>query len=127
MWPDVSFEYKGKTALTVRGNISGKNYRFSRPGDIQQIDYRDAPSMMRIGALMKVNKKQIEKEIVFFLAFYVKMAKFYLYYETIVASESAAISPILSPNPAETILQALYESESASLRIWFLIDVSSNV
>jgi len=57
MWPDVSFEYKGKTALTVRGNISGKNYRFSKPGDIQQIDYRDAPSMMRVGTLMKLNNK----------------------------------------------------------------------
>ncbi|MEO7045935.1 MAG: hypothetical protein ABI091_11560 [Ferruginibacter sp.] len=57
MWPDVSFEYKGKTALTIKGNVSGKNYRFSKPGDIQQIDYRDAPSIMRVGALMKLNKK----------------------------------------------------------------------
>ena len=53
MWPDVSFEYKGKTALTVRGNISGKNYRFTGPGDIQQIEYRDVSSMMKIGLLMK--------------------------------------------------------------------------
>jgi len=56
MWPDVSFEYKGKTALTVKGNITGKNYRFSKSGDVQQIDYRDAPSIMKVGVLMKLNK-----------------------------------------------------------------------
>lgn len=54
MWVDVNFEYTGKTALSVRGTISGKNYRFSKPGDVQQIDYRDASSMMGVPVLKKL-------------------------------------------------------------------------
>jgi hypothetical protein len=53
-WPDINFEYAGKTALTVRGNISGKNYRFSAPGDVQLIDYRDASSLMAVPVLKKL-------------------------------------------------------------------------
>jgi hypothetical protein len=56
MWPDVSFEYKGKTALSIKGNISGKNYRFTRPGDIQLIDYRDANAMMAVPVLKRLYK-----------------------------------------------------------------------
>lgn len=54
MWPDVDFEYTGKTALSVRGTISGKNYRFSKPGDVQSIDYRDASSMMGVPVLKRL-------------------------------------------------------------------------
>lgn len=54
MFPDISFEYKGLTALSVKGIGSGKTYRFKFPGDIQKIDYRDAPSMMRISVLKKL-------------------------------------------------------------------------
>lgn len=53
MWADINFEYTGKTALSVKGPISGKNYRFSKPGDIQLIDYRDASSMAGIPVLKK--------------------------------------------------------------------------
>ncbi|MBC7935785.1 MAG: hypothetical protein H7Y86_10585 [Rhizobacter sp.] len=53
MWPDVNFEYTGKTALSVRGTISGKNYRFSRPGDVQLVDYRDASSMTGVPVLKR--------------------------------------------------------------------------
>lgn len=56
MWPDVSFEYIGKTALTVQGKISGKTYRFNKPGDIQQVGYRDAPSLMNLAFLKKLHK-----------------------------------------------------------------------
>jgi hypothetical protein len=56
MWPDVSFEYIGKTALTVQGKISGKTYRFNKPGDIQQVGYRDAPSLMNLAFLRKLSK-----------------------------------------------------------------------
>ncbi|KAA9038377.1 hypothetical protein FW778_12450 [Ginsengibacter hankyongi] len=56
MWPDVSFAYMGKTALTTKGNITGKNYRFNYPGDVQSIDYRDATSMMTIPVLKRVYK-----------------------------------------------------------------------
>lgn len=54
MWPDVSFEYTGKTALSVRGPISGKNYRFAKPGDTQLIDYRDASSMLGVPVLRRL-------------------------------------------------------------------------
>lgn len=54
MWPDVSFEYTGKSALSVRGTISGKNYRFSKPGDVQLIDYRDASSMTGVPVLKRL-------------------------------------------------------------------------
>lgn len=54
MWPDINFEYTGKTALTVRGPVSGKNYRFSKPGATQLIDYRDTSSLMAIPVLKRV-------------------------------------------------------------------------
>lgn len=54
MWPDVNFEYTGKTSLSVRGNVSGKNYRFSKPGDVQLVDYRDAYSLMGVPVLRKL-------------------------------------------------------------------------
>jgi hypothetical protein len=54
MWPDINFEYTGKTALTLRGNISGKKYRFSAPGDVQLIDYRDVSSLISVSVLKKL-------------------------------------------------------------------------
>ena len=54
MWPDVNFEYTGKTALSVRGNVSGKSYRFSKPGEVQLIDYRDAASLTAINVLKRL-------------------------------------------------------------------------
>lgn len=56
MWPDVSFEYRGSTALSVKGKISGKNYRFNRPGDVQLIDYRDVNTMMAVPVLKRLYK-----------------------------------------------------------------------
>ena len=47
------FEYTGKTALTVMGNITGRRYRFNRPGDMQSIDPRDAAGMMAVPILRK--------------------------------------------------------------------------
>jgi len=54
LWPDVSFEYTGHSALSVTGSITGKKYRFHHPGDIQTIDYRDASSMMAVPVLKKI-------------------------------------------------------------------------
>lgn len=51
---DAQFEYTGSTALTAIGSITGKRYRFSHPGDIQIVDYRDVPLMMGIGSLKKL-------------------------------------------------------------------------
>ncbi|WP_276502944.1 hypothetical protein [Terrimonas pollutisoli] len=58
LWPDVSFEYTGETALSVTGYITGKKYRFHHHGDIQLIDYRDASAMMAVPVLKKVKGKE---------------------------------------------------------------------
>ena len=50
----ANFEYTGKTALTVIGNITGKSYRFSRTGDVQIVDHRDAPGMKMIPVLKRI-------------------------------------------------------------------------
>lgn len=47
------FEYTGKTALTVMGNITGRRYRFNRTGDLQSIDPRDAAGMMAVPVLRR--------------------------------------------------------------------------
>ena len=47
------FEYIGKTALTVMGNITGRRYRFNRPGDLQSVDARDAVGMMTVPVLRR--------------------------------------------------------------------------
>ncbi len=51
---DQYFEYIGKTALSVKGNITGKNYRFAFTGDRQIIDERDAEAMLNVPVLKKV-------------------------------------------------------------------------
>ncbi len=50
----ASFEYTGKTALTVVGHVTGKQYRFSHPGNRQNIDYRDIPGLTGIPVLKKI-------------------------------------------------------------------------
>jgi hypothetical protein len=47
------FEYIGKTALTVVGNITGRRYRFNRPGDLQSVDARDAAGMLAVPVLRR--------------------------------------------------------------------------
>ncbi len=54
--PDVNFEYNGKTGLSVTGSITGKKYRFNHPGDVQLVDYRDAPGMMMVPVLKRISK-----------------------------------------------------------------------
>jgi len=54
MWPDVNFVYTGQSGLSATGNVTGKVYRFNKPGDKQPIDYRDAPSMMKVPVLKRV-------------------------------------------------------------------------
>lgn len=56
MWQDVDFQYTGGTALTIKGSITGKLYRFVQPNSIQKIDYRDASGMMAVPVLRKINR-----------------------------------------------------------------------
>jgi hypothetical protein len=53
--PNANFEYTGKTALTVVGNVTGKSYRFSKTSEIQIIDHRDAPGMKLIPVLKRIS------------------------------------------------------------------------
>ena len=49
-----SFEYTGKTALSVTGRVTGTQYRFSAPGNRQNIDTRDVGGLMSIPVLRKL-------------------------------------------------------------------------
>lgn len=50
----VYFEYIGKTGLTVLGPITGKHYRFDRPGARVAVDPRDRPSLAAVPRLRQV-------------------------------------------------------------------------
>lgn len=50
---NTNFLYTGKTALTVKGNVTGKSYRFNYPGDIQAINIRDAAGMAMVPVLKR--------------------------------------------------------------------------
>lgn len=54
MWPDVAFIYTGKSGLTVRGTVTGTQYRFNGPGESLLVDYRDAAAMMQVPVLKRV-------------------------------------------------------------------------
>ena len=53
-WDEVYFEYTGLTALSVKGSVSGRHYRFAQTGDTQAIDYRDSLAMIAVPVLRKV-------------------------------------------------------------------------
>jgi hypothetical protein len=50
----LTFEYTGKTALTVTGPATGRQYRFDRPGSRQEVDPRDSASVAAIPALRRI-------------------------------------------------------------------------
>ncbi|MBN8786251.1 MAG: hypothetical protein J0I84_04125 [Terrimonas sp.] len=50
---NVRFEYIGNTALTVTGTITGRRYRFNSPGEVLQVDSRDASGLMLVPVLRK--------------------------------------------------------------------------
>lgn len=52
--PGIGFIYTGKSALTVTGNVTGKQYRFRAPGDTQMIDYKDASYMIMVPVLKRI-------------------------------------------------------------------------
>jgi hypothetical protein len=47
----IYFEYTGQTGLSVRGPITGRNYRFGGPGARIGVDSRDAPALMAVPML----------------------------------------------------------------------------
>ncbi len=51
----VYFEYVGKTGLTVIGPITGKRYRFPKPGAKIAVDGNDAPSLTTVPNLRQTH------------------------------------------------------------------------
>ncbi len=47
------FEYVGKTGLTALGPVTGRRYRFARPGAVLAVDERDGPSMAGVPNLRR--------------------------------------------------------------------------
>jgi len=50
----VIFEYTGPAALSLRGAITGRPYRFRSAGDRQAVDSRDAPAFKAIPGLKQL-------------------------------------------------------------------------
>lgn len=48
------FAYVGRTALTVTGGATGRQYRFAAPGALAAVDCRDAPSLRQVTLLRSV-------------------------------------------------------------------------
>lgn len=55
MWNDVLFEYTGNNSFTVKGSVTGNRYNFTKTGERQLVDYRDASGMRAESSLKKVN------------------------------------------------------------------------
>ena len=50
----IWFQYVGGTALTVIGPVSGRRYRFTKPGVRLAVDPRDRPSLAKVPRLREV-------------------------------------------------------------------------
>jgi hypothetical protein len=50
----TAFQYLGKTALTAVGPVSGRHYRFSQPGAIVEVDFRDRGALATVPNLRQV-------------------------------------------------------------------------
>lgn len=50
----VPFVYTGDRVLSARGAITGRAYRFNRPGDVVHVDARDAASLSAVPSLRRV-------------------------------------------------------------------------
>jgi hypothetical protein len=50
----AKFQYIGKTAMTALGLGSGLQYRFSHPGAILEVDWRDTASLAAVPNLRQI-------------------------------------------------------------------------
>jgi len=50
----LAFEYFGKTGLVVAGAVTGRRYRFDRPGSRLEVDPRDVASVAAVPVLRRV-------------------------------------------------------------------------
>jgi hypothetical protein len=52
--PWATFEYRGQTALTAVGPVTGRSYRFPAPGARVAVDLRDRPGLATVPNLREV-------------------------------------------------------------------------
>lgn len=52
----VVFRYYGETSLLVFGRVTGRKYRFERPGAEVAVDPRDAPSIANVANLKEMRR-----------------------------------------------------------------------
>jgi len=50
----VFFEYTGRTGLTVIGPVTGRQYRFGRPGVRLEVDLKDRRSLTAVPNLRQI-------------------------------------------------------------------------
>ena len=50
----IRFEYVGSTGLTTVGPVTGRRYRFDKPGSRVLVDPRDAPSLAAVPFLRRI-------------------------------------------------------------------------
>lgn len=50
----VRFVYNGNSSLTVTGIVSGRQYTFTRPGDIVEVDERDRHMLLAMPSLKQL-------------------------------------------------------------------------
>lgn len=50
-----SFQYVGRTALHVRGPVTGNTYHFATPGTILTVDGRDVLALLSLPNLKRVH------------------------------------------------------------------------
>jgi hypothetical protein len=50
----VFFEYVGRTGLTVVGPVTGRRYRFERPGARLEVDLKDRRSIAAVPHLRQI-------------------------------------------------------------------------
>lgn len=53
IWSDVWFEYTGRSAISVKGFITGRMYRFAAQGAVLLVDYRDAAKLLLVPSLKR--------------------------------------------------------------------------
>jgi len=52
----ATFEYIGRTRLTVAGPVTGREYRFERPGARMEVDPRDRASIASVPLLRQLGQ-----------------------------------------------------------------------
>ncbi len=53
----LNYQYVGRTAVTVVSPATGRQYRFDKPGAVQQVDARDRKWLERVPNIKPANRR----------------------------------------------------------------------